>query len=112
MIATHTDNTHVVSYFQEEAAFIHACAQWKALFPGFRVRGCCADDVLPAGLVLARCKKMKIGKQVGTRDSLLFKTIIQKPPVGLRMLKNDNRRGGKNIRKQKEKITHAGYSRD
>lgn len=89
MIATHTDNTHVVSYFQEEAAFIHACAQWKALFPGFRVRGCCAHDVLPAGLVLARCKKKKkkIGKQVGTKDSLLFNTIIQKPPVGLRMLK-------------------------
>lgn len=36
---------------------------------------------------LAVKKKKKIGKQVGTKDSLLFNTIIQKPPVGLRMLK-------------------------
>lgn len=32
-------------------------------------------------------RKKKMGKQVGTKDSLLFNTIIQKPPVGLRMLK-------------------------
>lgn len=41
-----------VSYFQQEAAFIDCAAQWKALFPGFEVRGCWGGDVLPGGLIL------------------------------------------------------------
>lgn len=44
----------MVPYLQEEAAFIDGVAQWKALFPGFRVRGCCAVDVLPGGLLWVR----------------------------------------------------------
>lgn len=73
---THT-NSHVVSYFQKEAAFIDTGAQWKALFPGFRVRGCCADDVLPGGLFLVCYKKKQKekGKWAGRRGLFMLKKI-------------------------------------
>lgn len=59
-----TDNSHVGSYLQEEAAFINSGTQWKALFPGFRVRGCVADDMLPGGLgLLVSYLKKKKKKQ-------------------------------------------------
>lgn len=68
----HTPKTrtgHMVSYFQEEAAFVDGGARWKALFPGFRVRGCWAGDVLPGRLVLTRYKrKTKNSKCVRTAD--------------------------------------------
>lgn len=47
------------SYFQQEAAFIDGGARWKALFPGFRVRGCCAVEVLPGRLILVGYKTQK-----------------------------------------------------
>ena len=53
------------SYLQEEAAFINRVAQWKALVPGFRVRGCGADDVLPGDLgLLVPYNKTKQNKKV------------------------------------------------
>lgn len=58
----------MVSYFQEEAAFIDAGAQWKALFPGFRVRGCCADVVLPGGLVWVHYEKKKKKRVSGLKQ--------------------------------------------
>lgn len=70
-----TSNSHVVSYFQQEAAFIDSGAQWKTLFPGFRVRGCGADDVLPGGLLLARYKKKKKNTIRWEQGTHSFKTI-------------------------------------
>lgn len=69
-----TELFHVVSYFQEEAAFIDGGAQGNALFPGFRVRGCCADAVLPGRLLIVRYKKEKEnGKLAGIRDLFMLK---------------------------------------
>lgn len=57
-------DTHAtVSYLQQEAAFIDCAAHWKALFPGFKVRGCCAGDVLPGGLILGCYKTYNVNDE-------------------------------------------------